>query len=322
MSGSKQEKDRNNPFMNTIEDSIYKVSRRDVMKIVVVGMALLLMAFFTRMSLLPMLESKAAQAIAKGLPCPVGYQKTDFSFFPPSFQVIRPRMSGTCIGKPNLVLSFKELKVGPGLPSFNPLGLTLSTTLIGQGSDLHIRPVIGFKQQVRFANSRLSSRLFNTLLGQGNIFAGGIFVDGFLEFEKQRIGRGQFKLTSKTLEILPREIKAGHLPFTLPSFRIENLLVETKIAKNKVLLKSLTVGVKNKTPLFANFKGTFSLNRLGTQITNVDIVGDLKISDELLNGSFSILKLFWKLKSKKGQEAHKIKFSGPPATAFLKPTLL
>ena len=306
---------------NVVGEDVYIFSKNLMFKLIVSGCIVLLLGFACQVSLSPRIEQMVASEIDKNKKCPIYYDDVSFSPMTLSLKMKDIRVSASCWGGGGGVLELKEVRVGPGLPGIWPLGLKSNVTLKGEDFLVGLSFLWGFKRVLYVRkNSRLSSNLINTIVGQGDILTGNIFLGGNVELQGSNIKTAQLVLQSKHFNLLSKTIRAGPLPFTLPALRIAPIVLKGGLAGKKIEIDSLRLGDAEEGPLFADFKGTVDLNKRLNRVENVDIQGELKVSDELLEGPLAVLKLLWNIgKRPMRNGVYQIKFSGPFPKALTSP---
>ena len=307
-----------------VEEDTYSFPGRYRVKIIALSGIILLLGFTCHISVSPRIEQMVAKGINQNRRCPVYYNDLSLSWITMSLKLKKVLVSGRCWGSSKGSLFLDEVRVGPGFPGIWPPGLKLNVNLKAEKSLVRMSFLWGIKKALYIRrNSYVSSDILNTIIGQGNILMGNIFMQGSVGLKGNRVGSAHFALQTKHLGFLPKSIRAGSLPFTLPSLNVAPVMIEGRLAKKKLEIESLRLGNPKGSPLFVDFKGALLFNSKLNRVEDVDLEGDLKIADELLKGPLSVLNLFWNIggKPKKG-DVYRIKFSGPFPKALTKPEFL
>ena len=260
---------------------------------------------------------------ARNKGCPIYYNNLDLSWLTLSLKLKDVRISGVCWGNSRSALTLKEISVGPGFPGIWPPGLKLNVSVKGRGSFVKMSFLWGIKKILYVKDSLLSSDILNTIIGQGNVLMGNVFLVGRVELGKNKVNGARLALQSKQLNLLPKTIRVGSLPFTLPAMKIDPIVIRGNLVSKKLGITSLRIGNPKGSSLFADFKGELFLDKKNGRVEEIDVQGELKIADELLSGPLSILNLLWNIGKKPNKEGvYRIKFSGPMGKALSKPEFL
>ena len=79
--------------------------------------------------------------------------------------------------------------------------------------------------------------------------------------------------------------------FNLPTLRLNNILIQAKSDKNNNLVVEKLIAGDESSPIRMNFKGEVKVNSRNIGFSNIDLKGELQLSEELLQ-KFSIIKIF------------------------------
>ena len=309
---------------DAIPDDVYTFPRGFLLRLTILSGVMLFFGFACNISLAPRIKKMVATGIGQNRNCPIYYNDLSVSRLTLSVKLKDVRVSGACWGNPQTMLSVKEISVSPGFPGIWPPGLKANVSLRGEGMFVNMSFLLGIKRALYIKeNTRLSTSVLNNVLGHGNILTGNLYMEGSVELKKNAVNAAHLNLWSKHFGLLPKTIRAGSLPFTLPALGIAPVKFTGKLANNTFSVNSFRVGDAKKTPLFVDLKGTLSLGKRNNRVENVDLQGKLNIGDELLAGPLSILNLLWNISKKpKKDGAYQIKFSGPFPKAFTNPEFI
>ena len=309
---------------HSVGEDVYVLHGNYGVKLIILSAVVLFLGFACQVSLTPRIEQMVASGLNQNKGCPIYADQISFSWITLSLKLKNIRISGTCWRSPQSNLALDEIRVGLGFPGIWPLGLKLNVNVKGEDSLIRTSFLLGMKKVLYIRkNSRLSSKALNALMGQGNILTGNIFMTGSVELGKNRVEAAQLALQSKHLGFLPKTIRVGSLPFTLPTLNVAPVMVGARLKRKKIEITSLRLGNPKGSALFVDLKGPLALNKRQNRIQDIDIQGDLKVSNELLEGPLSILNLMWNIKKKPNKDGlYKIKLSGPFPSALTKPEFL
>ena len=309
---------------DSVDKDIYIFPKNYVFKLIVLSCVILLLGFACHVSISPRIIQMVDSEINNNKHCPIYYDNISFSMITLSLKMKDVRISGACWGNSNTVLGLEEVTIRPGFPGIWPLGLKLNATLKGESSFVGAGFLWGVKKILYIRkNSYLSSNLINAIIGQGNILTGNIFMMGNVELKENGIKSARLTLQSKHFSLLSKTIRLGALPFTFPALKIAPVVLRGYLAKKKFEITSFRLGNVEKDSLFVDFKGFLALNKKLDKVENVELEGELKVSNELLEGPLSILNLFWDIRKKpKRNGIYQIKFSGPFPKALTRPKFI
>ena len=307
-----------------VGEDIYTFPKSYALKFTILCCTILFLGFACHVSITPRVVQMAASKISQNKICPLYYDKISFSLITLSLRMKNIHISGTCWGNSNDSLDLKRITISPGFPGIWPLGLKLNMNLEGSSSLIRTSFLWGIKKVLYIRKkSHLSSQVINSILGRGNVLAGKLYMMGELELKGNNINAAHLVLQSKHFNLLPKTVRVGALPFTLPALKIAPIMFEGNLAKKRFEITSFRLGHAGKNSLFIDFKGSLSLNRRLNRIKDVELLGDLKIAKELLDGPLSILNLLWDIGRKPQRNGiYQIKFSGSFPKALTSPEFI
>lgn len=223
--------------------------------------------------------------IAENLPCPVVLSETITKLMPPGVYFENIKLSERCA--PQLgAINLESTRLSLLGPSFSPLGLYFRVSTNWLGESLEVSTGVGVNtQKFKLDNQTFSVGKLPASLLPVNV-SGKLLFSGQLTLKNQQLDDLDLNISSKDI-LLPSQSIQG---LDLPALSIGQLSGQffLKDPKN-LIVKKLIVG-DDQSPIRASFQGSIKLNQAMITMSQIDLVGEVKFSDDLLE-KFGIIKL-------------------------------
>ena len=224
----------------------------------------------------------------KSIPgCSIQMSDYQMGFFPPRIALNDLSIPGRClkvrqssIDLKNVALYFRGFNFSPLAPHFKletklkqkPLSLFLtysgsSLAMNMQDNIIDLSILEMFYPQVKLKGN-LSTNLYSVL-------------------NRATLNDTAVNISSKDFYLPAQNI----MGFNLPTLRLNNILIQAKSDKNNNLVVEKLIAGDESSPIRMNFKGEVKVNSRNIGFSNIDLKGELQLSEELLQ-KFSIIKIF------------------------------
>jgi len=287
-----------------LNETIYSYKNFPFIRILLAILILFPLGLIINLPIKKLIVDKIDSEIRKNKSCPIFYQNTDFSIFPPKLSINKPTIMGKCFSRPRSKLELDNINIALSGPSFSPVGLKFTTTINYQKtpikSYLSISP---FGHVFKIDRAKIQSSLINTIVGEQAISGhftlnalGKATMNGTIE-------SGSLHLKSKNLAIRSLSLQQGL--FTVPSASLGNLSLKATIkGADSVLLKELIIG-DQQSPIQANFTGNIGKRK------TYQVQGKFKLDDQFISkNNLGIINLLLQGKPKTTEGAYQVKLSG------------
>lgn len=224
--------------------------------------------------------SKTLATALRSVPgCPITFSKSQLNYFPPGVEFSGFNLPARCFsGRTSMNLDKLKLNVaGFDWLLFAPV-FSFNTTY--QRSKLvGLAAVTKGNQQLKLENSIIRLQDFKGFLPAGFDIQGDIKISTLVELTNGKIFNLNLNASSKNFKTGPSAISI----LQLPGLNIGNLQLRasTPTAK-KLIVKDFILGDPAK-PIHGFFKGSLGLNGKNMKSSKLDLNGQFKLSDALLD---------------------------------------
>lgn len=299
---------------NEITPDIYESPFTFKLKIILFTSLAFCVALFLMLPLEENIDMLLTRTLKSNRSCSVDYKKTKLSFMLPGITLIKPKISGRCVG-PGKTVPLDKISINVTVPSFWPPGVKAHVQVKQQKSVVNIYPKFTFLgHDIRVANTKLTGAFISSFTKFPELISGLIDIDAHFKIEGNKIKSGQFKANSKNLRVPAQNL----MGFNLIDLNLKRLQIAGTMKANKINLQAIKIGRENS-PLQAEFKGFIGPLKSNINFSKLDLDGKVRLGDDLLD-NLSLLKILLQGKKKVG-EFYPLKLMGTlaaPKPVFLK----
>ncbi len=226
--------------------------------------------------------------------CTIQTTTPHFSLFMPKVYFDKITIPSQCLNKSSKNIVLEKPIIHFNFVSFSPLGFkfVLETVVLGQSLELDL--IAGFSDLSILIENK--SNNINTIqLRDLNDFTSPVRLDGELIIStifatlsyKGVLSDLAVNVASKNLVLPAQNIKG----FNLKVLNINKLLIQmNKLNNNKFHLEKFIIG-DDKSPIIGQFAGEIIVNKKNFAYTGLQIGGELKVSDSMLEENFLLKAL-------------------------------
>ena len=288
---------------NEVSSDIYKKAKTPILISLTIALIGIIIGFVINFPLNNFIKNKVITSLNSSPSCPITYDSLKVKSLMPAVSLKNVKISGLCFKKPSAKISFEDVNVNLAGPSFSPLGIKLSATLLDGKTKLNITPSLSSsKSNFNIKESTIDSSFINKIMGISSVFSGLFILDANIGINKNKLSKSAFRLKSKNFIILSKTIKG----FEIPRLDIKNLQLKASINQSSTLIiKELILGDSNS-PLIAEAEGTVRLNQRNLGASTLNLEAKFKLS----KGLDDLLLFFLSGKKKDAKGYYKVKLSG------------
>lgn len=241
----------------------------------------------------------------KGQGCNPDFRSINMEWLMPKIVVSDLSIPASCLDRMGEPLRFSQLTINYHLINFAPFGLPFRIDTTFEGQDLSVYFVQGIGSQlIRIKDQSLDLGRLQPLLGDSVKLAGRVTVDMSMEMSQQSMTDLSLKAQSKNFQIPPQSIQG----FTTPPLKVNEFFLEANsISPSQLKIEKLILG-DTDAPMRANFKGTISLQQGNTNMSPLDLNGEVAFSQSFRQALPLIDMMFQSFSQKDG--FYQIKLGG------------
>jgi hypothetical protein len=291
---------------NEINDEIYSPKLLTRSKVIILGLTLLIVGFFSNFSLEDKINKFFLNLLQKNEACPIQFQRAELSYFFPKITIKSLSIPGACFGQPYNNLPIREAVIALYSPSFYPPGIRFHLSLKEGNTKIHLYPSISFfSNYVEINKTQIDAKIFAIMTADNKSPIEGIIdISGFFKISSGLMTDGQLSLTSNNFSIPAQNIKG----FNMSPVALNKLSVQSHFSNEATMqIDEIKIGKANS-PVEVKLKGKISLSPQGLPSSILSLNGSLMLSQYFLN-NFSFVKIFFPANNTTGK--YQMKLEGP-----------
>ena len=282
--------------MNNIQDEIenvdYSLSNLLRFKWIVGSLLLFILTLATYIPLTKSFDNLIYNSLKMIPGCTMSISDYQIEFLLPKIKFNNLTIPKECTKTKDDVL-LDKLNLHFNFISFSPFGLSFTAKSKLFNSDVEAKIVPGFTSvsvlleteddsRVNVFNLNNFSDLIPMVKLNGNLWASTVYASLSYSGEIEDLS---LNLASKDL-VFPEQVIQS---FRLNRMDLKDFLLQLDLLKNnKIHIKKFIIG-HDKSPVISSFSGNLTLNKKSISSSKIDLNGEVKVSENLLNSNF-ILK--------------------------------